>query len=195
MQGLIHELLENANNLCRAKYGHHVIKTLLEQCCTTHCRSLAAVLGANDACAVFKYTCHRHASYVVEAALMHCAPEDVRELRNAAFSFGGLEVTRAVVQKFVDSKEVRPLLSKELLQQRRDALDAETAHLMIRAAKSFFSELLKAPRTAGKSRAGRRTDEYRNAFLAGVVALLPRDRADAKPAMLENCPWGPWGNF
>ena len=53
----------------------------------------------------------------------------VRELRDTAFSFGGLELTRQIVRRFCDLPEVRPLLTAELLEQRRDAVDSETGRL------------------------------------------------------------------
>eukprot|EP00966_Prymnesium_polylepis_P159513 3686474-Prymnesium_polylepis.1 len=73
------------------------------------------------------------------------ARQRVRELRDTAFSFGKLDLTREVVRRFVDMPEVRPLLTTEVIQRRRDALDGETARELIKAAKAFFSELLKAP--------------------------------------------------
>ena len=59
----------------------------------------------------------------------------VRELRDTAFSFGGLELTRQIVRRFCDLPEVRPLLTAELLEQRRDAVDSETGRLLIEASK------------------------------------------------------------
>ena len=59
------------------------------------------------------------------------------------------------------------MLLPELLQERqRYADDSETARLVLRTAKSFFTELMKSN--------GRRSDIQRNAFVAGLVALLPR---------------------
>ena len=66
---------------------------------------------------------HGHAAEAAELAssLESVAPADakklddlarqrVRQLRNVAFSFGGLGLTREVVQRFCDMPEVRPLL-------------------------------------------------------------------------------------
>ena len=103
------------------------------------------------------------------------ARQRVRELRAATFSFGGLELTREIVRRFVDSPEVKPLLTEMVLQRRRDAVDGKTARVLIAAAKSFFTELLKAPRGAGAKRGGRRTDDDRNAYAAALAALLPSD--------------------
>ena len=99
----------------------------------------------------------------------------VRELRDTAFSFGGLELTRQIVRRFCDLPEVRPLLTAELLEQRRDAVDSETGRLMIEAAKAFFGDLLKAPRGKNAKRGGRRTDINRNAHASAVAAMLPAD--------------------
>ena len=45
--------------------------------------------------------------------------------------------------------------------------DAETARVLLSVAKEFFGGLMKAK--------GRRCDIQRNAFVAGLVALIPRD--------------------
>lgn len=103
------------------------------------------------------------------------ARQRVRTLRDTAFSFGGLELTRQVLRRFCDMPEVRQLLTPELLQRRRDTIDGETARELIKASKAFFGELLKAPRSEGKQRGGRRTDEDRNAYAAALAALLPHD--------------------
>ena len=108
------------------------------------------------------------------------ARQRVRELRDTAFSFGKLELTREIVRRFVDMPEVRPLLTTEVIERRRDALDGETARDLIKAAKAFFGELLKAPRGEGKKRGGRRTDNDRNAHAAALAALLPRDLFENK---------------
>ena len=101
------------------------------------------------------------------------ARQRVRELRNTAFSFGGLELTRQIVRRFCDLPEVRPLLAAELLKQRRDAVDSETGRLLIEASKAFFGDLLKAPRGKKAKRGGRRTDINRNAHASALVAMLP----------------------
>ena len=101
------------------------------------------------------------------------ARQRVRELRDTAFSFGNLELTREVVRRFIYMPEVRPLLTVEVLERRRDEFDGETARALIKAANAFFGELLKAPRGEGKKHGGRRTDDDRNAHAAALAALLP----------------------
>ena len=86
MQRLIRELLDDSRALIRDRFGHYVMQGLLEHGSATHRRLLAEVLGAGDVDAVFENACHKHASYVVEAALMHCAPEDGCSLRDAIAS-------------------------------------------------------------------------------------------------------------
>lgn len=103
------------------------------------------------------------------------AKQRVRELRDTTFSFGGLHLTRRILQRFVDSPEVRPLLNEDVLQKRQDAIDGETARVLIKAAKAFFGELLKAPRGEGMKNGGRRNNEDRNAHAAALAALLPAD--------------------
>ena len=103
------------------------------------------------------------------------ARKRVRELSDAAFSFGGLELTRQVVRRFCSLPEVRPLLTPEVLERQRDVADGETARQMIKAAKGFFSQLMKAPRGEKSKRGGRRTDDERNAYAAALAALLPKD--------------------
>ena len=101
------------------------------------------------------------------------ARQRVRELRATAFSFGGLELTRQIVQRFCDSPEVRPLLTAKVLERRRDAVDGAAAAEIIKAAKGFFTQLLKAPRGKEAKRGGRRNDDDRNAHAAALAALLP----------------------
>lgn len=103
------------------------------------------------------------------------ARQRVRELRDTAFSFGGLQLTRQILQRFFEMPEVRQLFTAELLQRHSDAVDGETGRLLIKAAKDFFCELLKAPRGDKATRGGRRTDEDRNAHAAALAALLPSD--------------------
>lgn len=109
------------------------------------------------------------------AKLDALARQRVRQLRDTAFSFGGLPLTREIVQRFCDMPEVRPMLQEHVLERRRNAVDGETGRLLIEAAKEFFSVLLKAPRGEGAKTGGRRTDDDRNAFAAALAALLPRD--------------------
>ena len=75
-------------------------------------------------------------------------------------------------------REVRQLLSDE----QRSACDRETSQVLLDAARTFFSELMKL---RGKDGKGRRSDINRNAFAAGLAALLPREdpALDADPLL------------
>lgn len=95
------------------------------------------------------------------------ARQRVLELRDFVFSFGGLSLTRQILARLLNMREIKLLLPDELQQRQRDADDGETAREVLRAAKSFFGEIMKSK--------GRRSDIQRNAFVAGLVALLPRD--------------------
>ena len=90
------------------------------------------------------------------------------ELRDFTFSFGGLSLTRQVLARLLEMREVKLLLPEQLQERQSRAKDEETAQLLLRAAKTFFCELM-------KQREGRRSDVNRNAFIAGLVTLLPRD--------------------
>ena len=100
MQPLINELLDAGDFLIRSSFGHHVMRGLLEHGSATHRHLLAGMLGAGDADAVFENACHWHASHVVEAALVYCAPEDGRALRDAIASWA-LPLARSVCVSFV----------------------------------------------------------------------------------------------
>ena len=89
------------------------------------------------------------------------------ELRNLLFTFGGLDLTKATLERFLGMGEVEHLLSDELLKSRQELTDMKTATAMLEAAKRFLNEMLKAT--------GRRTDVERNAFWTGIVELMPRD--------------------
>ena len=73
------------------------------------------------------------------------------------------------------------LLPESLQERQRNADDSETARVVLRTAKTFFTELMKSN--------GRRSDVHRNAFVAGMVALLPRvspcPRTAAAPCILQ----------
>ena len=89
------------------------------------------------------------------------------ELRDLLFTFGGFNLTKAALDRFLSMGEVRRLLDDDLVKTRQEMIDATTATAMLQAAKRFFNEMLKSQ--------GRRTDVERNAFWAGVVALMPSD--------------------
>lgn len=91
------------------------------------------------------------------------------ELRTLLFTFGGLNLTRAVLDKFLSMPEVKRLLDKDYTKSREDLTDAKTATAMLQAAKRCLNVMHE--RAAG----GRRTDAERNAFWASVVSLMPAD--------------------
>ena len=86
------------------------------------------------------------------------------ELRDVAFSFGGLELTRKIVARFMVMPEVRPLLPGHL--QKRRAADEETRDELLDTARAFLTGLLGTK--------GRRSDEDANAWMAAAVGLIPR---------------------
>lgn len=94
------------------------------------------------------------------------------ELRQLLFTFGGFNLTKAILEAFLSSREVKMLLDEDLLKTRQELADAKTATAMLKAAKRFLNEMLDAK--AGKT-GGRRTDAERNAFWASVVSLMPSD--------------------
>ena len=102
-----------------------------------------------------------------EALEADMARKRARALRDFTFTFGGLSLTRQVMQRFLEIREVRMLLPEALQKRQRDADEAETASVLLSVAKDFFGSLMKAK--------GRRCDIQRNAFGAGLVALIPRD--------------------
>jgi len=91
------------------------------------------------------------------------------ELRELLFTFGGLNTTRAVLEKFLSLSEVKRLLDEDFLKSRQELADAQTATAMLVAAKEFLTVMHQ--RVAG----GRRSDAERNAFWASVVSLMPAD--------------------
>ena len=91
------------------------------------------------------------------------------ELRELLFTFGGLNTTRAVLEKFLSLSEVKRLLDEDFFKSRQELADAQTATAMLVAAKEFLTVMHQ--RVAG----GRRSDAERNAFWASVVSLMPAD--------------------
>ena len=94
------------------------------------------------------------------------------ELRATLFTFGGFNLTKAALDRFLGLKEVARLLDDNLLKKRQELADAKTATAMLHAAKRFLNEMLDA--SSGKT-GGRRTDVERNAFWTSVVSLMPAD--------------------
>ena len=89
------------------------------------------------------------------------------ELARVFFSFGSLELSRKVLDKFLGLRDVKQLLPEAVKQTRQEAADAKTARQMLATGKLFFNSLMKA--------SGRRTDDDMNAFWAAAVAYIPRD--------------------
>jgi hypothetical protein len=94
------------------------------------------------------------------------------ELSGTLFSFGSLELTRAVLDKFLGMRDVQQLLPEAVLTTRQAAVDAKTAMELLRTAKLFFTHLMKVKGLKGK---GRRNDIDMNAFWASAAALIPRE--------------------
>lgn len=101
------------------------------------------------------------------------ARQRVRELRDVAFSFGGLSLSRRVIARFLGMPEVKLLLPEWVQKEQRNTADAETSKLLLDTAKTFLSQLFAARCAPGKQRAGRLSDEDRNARAAALSALLP----------------------
>ena len=89
------------------------------------------------------------------------------ELAGLLFSFGSLELTRAVLDKFLGLRDVKQALPEAVRKTRQEAADAKTAQELLATAKNMFTHLMKAT--------GRRTDVEMNAFWAGAATLIPRD--------------------
>lgn len=82
---LIEEILTQVGRLCRGQFGHHVVKSVLEH--GSH-RQRAAVARALRR-GVLRHARHRHASYVVEQALVHCCERDRNDLAGTLLSSPG----------------------------------------------------------------------------------------------------------
>ena len=100
------------------------------------------------------------------------AKKRAQQLRGELFTFGGLELTRQVLDSFLNMSEVKLLLPEKVKKARKEAADAKTARALLEAASEFLHGVL-----ASK---GRRSDDDRNAFWASVVSLIPRDAAKKK---------------
>ena len=83
------------------------------------------------------------------------------------FSFGSLELTRNVLDKFLGLRDVKQLLPEAVIRTRQEATDAKSAMELLATAKKFFTCLMKG--------SGRRTDVEINAFWASAASLIPRD--------------------
>ena len=101
------------------------------------------------------------------------AKKRVGALRDAAFSFGGLSLSRRLLARFLEMPEVRLLLPDVLREKQSAAKRSEVNELLVSTAKTFLSEILGAHCKVGKKRAGRMSDEDRNARAAALACLLP----------------------
>lgn len=84
---LIQKLLEDpdeAIDLCRHNFGHHVVQSILEHGDDAHKEMIAQVLLRD----VLSNASHRSSSYVVEAALKNCSSEDQDRLVQALLQPG-----------------------------------------------------------------------------------------------------------
>lgn len=76
---LVDELLKEAQELLRHSYGHFVLQAVLEHGLPCHRHSIAMALqGVPDS--LLRNAMNRHASCVLEAALMYCAQDDVHSI-------------------------------------------------------------------------------------------------------------------
>jgi len=89
------------------------------------------------------------------------------ELRDLTFTFGNLELTEKVISKFLDMPEVKRLLPEHVRLSQKEHADLRTATVLLEAARGFFNEHLASN--------GRRNETDRNAFWAGLAALIPPD--------------------
>ena len=92
-----------------------------------------------------------------------------KEIRDLVFKQGHLGTTRRIIKEFLDAPEMKLLLPAHLQQTSKDA---ETAKMMLQAAKAWVKGVMKT--------AGRRSDEDRNALLAGISALMPKGLFELK---------------
>jgi pumilio RNA-binding family len=69
---VIDEVVAEAVELSRHAFGHHVLKSILEHGLPEQKERIAIALEAD----LVRNASDRSASYVIEAALQHCAPED-----------------------------------------------------------------------------------------------------------------------
>lgn len=91
----------------------------------------------------------------------------VQQLQSELFTYGGFELTKSLLSRFLNLPSIKMLLPESLRSAKREAAEAKTAVALLQAASRFLHGVL-----ASK---GRRTDESRNAFWASIVSLLPRD--------------------
>ena len=67
---------EEALDLCKHNFGHHVVQSILEHGDVRHKEMIAEVLRHD----LLANASHRSSSYVVEAALLHCSAKDQESL-------------------------------------------------------------------------------------------------------------------
>ena len=66
------------------------------------------------------------------------------ELRDLLFTFGGLNLTKAVLDRFLGMREVKRLLDNDLLKTHQEMTDAKTATALLQASKRYINEMLDA---------------------------------------------------
>jgi len=76
--GLIDEILQDAEELCRHMFGHHVAQSVLEHGMTSHKKQVISSIRKE----LVKKATHRNTSYVIEKALTHIDEEDKSMLAN-----------------------------------------------------------------------------------------------------------------
>ena len=108
----------------------------------------------------------KHATKQAEALLASAPPgsssaalakKRAQQLRSELFTFGGLELTRQVLNSFYNLPEVKLLLPEKVKQARKEAADAKTARVLLQTASEFLHDVL-----ASK---GRRSDDDRESTL------------------------------
>mmetsp|Transcript_83288 Transcript_83288/g.201931 ORF Transcript_83288/g.201931 Transcript_83288/m.201931 type:complete len:424 (-) Transcript_83288:290-1561(-) len=102
---LVDEVLEDAADLCRHPFAHHVMQAILEHGAPGQKSQVYAVLYAD----IYHNAQHRCASHLVEAALLYCSAAEQSTLAAALLS-PGPEAVVALAQSQFGSFVVRVLL-------------------------------------------------------------------------------------
>jgi len=106
-----------------------------------------------------KHTAHKLAALAAKRA---------QQMRTHFFSLGNWRLTQDVLNRFLDTPEVRRLMPGSAPQTRGERADAETADALLASAKRFFGEIMGVD---GR----RRSESDMNAFWAAVAALMPAE--------------------
>jgi hypothetical protein len=89
-------------------------------------------------------------------------------------------LSRRVLARFLEMPEVRQLLPDALRERQQQAKRSKVNELLVSTAKAFLAEILHARCAAGKKRAGRLSDEDRNARAAILACLLPASLLESR---------------